>query len=307
MASFLIDDSMMRQGLNLKGCELLLFALIFSFSKKGLTMYESELSLSERLPYSREQIGKSLASLLSQGLVIRSKGKHPHRQSYDYSINTTKVQELLSARGDDFSQFDENKPDIKANENVTVSGKETSHNNITDNRVNNGDDNGRPRSPFRYVLLNNIWNTLIEEPKWKDKTTSALNVLIEMLKGQKPSVAIEMMKYSLVNGYKSIYDPKREILNKGLSSERTFYEKENDARRPRCRKMLDELGTLMPKDLQPYLPSLSGCRIYDEKASITCPDAVRKWIEENSSETFPILKRWTMGLKLFYNMTTDNK
>ena len=73
MASFLIDDSMMRQGLNLKGCELLLFALIFSFSKKGLTMYESELSLSERLPYSREQIGKSLASLLSQGLVIRSK------------------------------------------------------------------------------------------------------------------------------------------------------------------------------------------------------------------------------------------
>lgn len=108
MTSFLIDDSMMRSGLDLKGCELLLFALISSFSRKGLTMYESEQSLSEHFPYSRVQIGKVLCSLVAKGYVIRSDAKHPHRQSYDYSVNFKKVQEILASRCEEGLQQDAN-------------------------------------------------------------------------------------------------------------------------------------------------------------------------------------------------------
>ena len=307
MASFLIEDSMMRQGLNLKGCELLLFALIFSYCKKGLTMYESEQSLSERLSYSREQIGKALASLVAQGLVIRSKAKHPHRQSYDYCIDTTKVQEMLAASCEESSQPDVKKPDTREGGNFTASCEERSHNNISDNRINNGEDKGRPRSPFRYIIMNNIWNTLIEEPKWKDKTANSLRVFIDMLNAQKPPVALEMMKYTLSHEYKAIFEPNKDVLARGMSAPGAFYEKENEVRRPRCRKMLDELGALMPEELRPYLPSLSGCRIDEGGARITCPDAVMEWIETNSSDTFPILTRWTMGLRLYYHRTIGNQ
>lgn len=300
MASFLIDDTMMKQGLNLKGSELLVFAFISSFSKKGLTMYESEQSLSEHFPYSRVQIGKALCSLVAKDYVIRSDTKHPHRQSYDYSVNLTKVQEILASRCEESLQPDANKANNQMLKNVAASGEESSHNNISDKKFNNERDNKRLRSPFNYILLNTRWDMLIEEERWKGKSNNALQVPYELLSRYDPPVALEMINYSLSNQYKDIYEPKKEMIDKARNSAPSFYEKETKARIPRCRRMLEGLGKLAPEELRPYLPSFSHCIISNHRARITCPEAVRDWIESNPEITFPLLRFWTMGLNLEY-------
>ena len=300
MASFLIDDTMMKQGLNLKGSELLVFAFISSFSKKGLTMYESEQSLSEHFPYSRVQIGKALCSLVAKDYVIRSDTKHPHRQSYDYSVNLTKVQEILASRCEECLQLDANKANNQMLKNVAASGTESLHNNISDKKVNNEMDDKRPRAPFNYVVLNMRWNMLIEEERWKGKSNNALQVPYELLSRYDPPVALEMINYSLSNQYRDIYEPKKEIIDKAKNNTSSFYEKETKARIPKCRRMLEELEKLAPEELRPYLPSISHCIISDRKARISCTEAVSRWIEANSKITFPLLKSWTMGLNLEY-------
>ena len=300
MASFLIDDTMMKQGLNLKGSELLVFAFISSFSKKGLTMYESEQSMSEHFPYSRAQIGKTLCSLVAKEFIIRSEGKHPHRQSYDYSVNFTKVQEILASRCEESLQQDANKTDTQMPKNFAASGEESSHNNISDKKVNNERDNKRLRSPFNYILLNTRWDMLIEEERWKGKSNNALQVPYELLSRYDPPVALEMINYSLSNQYRDIYEPKKEMIDKARNNASSFYEKETRARIPKCRRMLEGLEKLAPEELRPYLPSVSHCIISERKARISCTEAVSRWIEANSKITFPLLKSWTMGLNLEY-------
>ena len=91
MSSFLIEDWMSGNGLKLSGNELILYALVFSFARKGKTMFESEESLAKKYKLSRKQISTILKKLRSNGLIIRSESKHSGLQSYDYIINPDKV------------------------------------------------------------------------------------------------------------------------------------------------------------------------------------------------------------------------
>lgn len=72
MSSFLIDDRMMSEGLGLKGCCLLLFAMAMSYHKVGSSLYESERAIAERTGYAREVIGRSLQALVKDGYLTRS-------------------------------------------------------------------------------------------------------------------------------------------------------------------------------------------------------------------------------------------
>ena len=56
MSSFLVEDWMSGCGLRLSGNELLLYALIFSYSRKGRTMFESEDNLAKKYKLSRKQV-----------------------------------------------------------------------------------------------------------------------------------------------------------------------------------------------------------------------------------------------------------
>ena len=87
MSSFVIEDMMMGEGLGLKGCDLLLYANIMSYSKQGKEMYESTVKLAHRFGYSREHVAKTLDYLVGQGLIIRSEHRHPGNHAYCYSIN----------------------------------------------------------------------------------------------------------------------------------------------------------------------------------------------------------------------------
>ena len=91
MSSFLVADWMSGNGLKLSGNELILYALIFSYSRKGKTMFESEDNLAKKYNLSRKQVSTILKKLRAEGLIIRSESKHPGLQSYDYTANLDKV------------------------------------------------------------------------------------------------------------------------------------------------------------------------------------------------------------------------
>ena len=91
MPGFLIEDWMMSERLGLKSNDLLLYALIHSYTRKGGTMFESETSLADRFGLSRKQVGKILKRLTEDGFIIRSGSKHSGLQSYDYTTNVDMI------------------------------------------------------------------------------------------------------------------------------------------------------------------------------------------------------------------------
>ena len=89
--SFRLSTWMCGQGLHLKGLELVLFALIWSFALRGKLMFLPEKSLAEVFGCTREQVGRSLALLHKKHLVIRSGKRRKHEKqlspTYDYTID----------------------------------------------------------------------------------------------------------------------------------------------------------------------------------------------------------------------------
>lgn len=78
---------MLHKHLGLKGCELILFAIIWSYTISGKALFASESNLAEDLGYTREHIGKTLRALRKKGLISRSSKKHSKLPTYDYIVN----------------------------------------------------------------------------------------------------------------------------------------------------------------------------------------------------------------------------
>lgn len=91
MKSFVIYDWMVGGGLELKGLQLSLYALIASYSRKGKKMYISRSSLSEFLMYSERQVGSSLQILVNEGLVVREIGANFRAYCIQESVVRAKI------------------------------------------------------------------------------------------------------------------------------------------------------------------------------------------------------------------------
>ena len=159
MSSFLVEDWMSGNGLKLSGNELILYALIFSYSRKGKTMFESEDNLAKKYNLSRKQVSTILKKLRAEGLITRSESKHPGLQSYDYTANLDKVlpfytpscEEITHLKGlvsnkvtprcEEITQQDENLIHIEMGRKVTPRCEEITHNNIVYNTKDNTIDN----------------------------------------------------------------------------------------------------------------------------------------------------------------------
>lgn len=95
MNNFKIYRWMLSGGLGLKGLPLSLFALVFSFTRSGRTMFESEESLAACFGYSREHVCVIMKELSRKGLLIKG-SKHAGLQTNDYSVDFTTVARMLS-------------------------------------------------------------------------------------------------------------------------------------------------------------------------------------------------------------------
>lgn len=71
--------------------------------------------------------------------------------------------------------------------------------------------NGKPQKknliyPFDSPEFMNIWNMLIQEPKWKKKSHRALQASLKFLSNYSQSEAIEIMESSIRNGYQGLFE-----------------------------------------------------------------------------------------------------
>lgn len=90
---------MLGEGLGLKGCELLIFAKIASFTRQGKTMFESEQSLANYTGYSKRKVISAMKSLLDQGLIVRSKQQTKYL-TYEYTVSDDVKHKYLSKGGE---------------------------------------------------------------------------------------------------------------------------------------------------------------------------------------------------------------
>lgn len=307
LGSFLIDDMMMKKGLGLSGCELLLFALIASYSRKGFPMFESAESLSHRLPYSRKQIGRALHILCSKGYIIRSIHKHRGCQSYDYKVNDEVVRQNVPSWCDKTTHHDVTKSPNSMGTNVSSGMDNMSHNNGMDNLNNNERDNELNRAPFIYFILNRKWETLVQQPKWVNKTTDQFQIAIERIKSQPPPIAMEMMNYTISHGYPDIYTPKTQIIEDGEALAGKYLEDERRLRKPQIVEMLDRLHEIAPKELKVYMPGIKHCEMLFGKLILTCPEPVSRWIDDNLEKTKPIVMGLFPGFTLHYRLLNGNE
>ena len=94
MNNFKIYRWMLSGGLGLKGLPLSLFALVYSFTRSGRTMFESAESLAACFGYSREHVCVIMKKLSRKGLLTKG-SKHDGLQTNDYSVNIAAVARML--------------------------------------------------------------------------------------------------------------------------------------------------------------------------------------------------------------------
>src|SRR5690606_20218069 len=86
----------------------------------------------------------------------------------------------------------------KQNEHDTVNVND----NVNDIIKNKGDlKKSNLVLPFKNLEFIEIWNVLIKEPKWKNKSINALNQTLEKLSKESEQDAIQMMKNTIAGNW----------------------------------------------------------------------------------------------------------
>lgn len=129
MPGLYVDDWMLGKGIGLKGCELLVFAYVYSFHRDWKSMFAGEEKIGDLICYSRKQVGVALCRLCKKGLLNRSEKKHLGQQTYAYSVCEEKVRTFVTPGCEESSQPDEKKLPTGMGRKVTSTCNETSHNN----------------------------------------------------------------------------------------------------------------------------------------------------------------------------------
>lgn len=142
---------MLNRHLGLKGCELLLFAIIWSYTVSGKTLFVSESHLAEDLGYTREHVGKALRSLRKKGLITRSAKKHSKLPTYDYEVNIDGVYSAFPPIKDFLKN--ENKDHIMMGTNISMGCDIISHNRSINTIIydTGGDEDGSPSTPDKPI------------------------------------------------------------------------------------------------------------------------------------------------------------
>lgn len=190
---FVIQDWMIT-ALHLKGCELLVYAVVFGYSQKGAGCYfGSAAALAESLGVSRQTIVSTFKSLTERGLLIKTDDYHAgvHTCAYavnlDLSNNFTGCQEIL------------------------LGSQKTLHNNKIDNKKDNNItpsiiNNTPPFAlPFEGKEFADTWELLTQQPKWRKKSRAALEMSLKKLAGYTEREAVQMMQDTIANDWQGLF------------------------------------------------------------------------------------------------------
>ena len=157
MSSFIVADWMMGKRLCLKGCELLIFAMIVSYSRKGKTLFVSEQSLAEYTGYTKRHISNALKNLRARGLIVQSRGKHSKYLTNEYTVDDEVKRKYFNVDVEYISPIAVKKLQQESGNNFTNKGEITSTNNNTKeykNKAKNKDDACSGQKKKRHVRRN---------------------------------------------------------------------------------------------------------------------------------------------------------
>ena len=137
MSDFVVYEWMLGRELDLGKCELVILGLVFSYSRKGMTMYQSEQSLADYAGVSKRTVCTAIKKLMDHGLIVRSKEKHPKYRTYEYTVSKEVRRKYFNKDSEKISPMSVKKLHLGQGKNFTDVGEKTSPNNIVHSAIDN--------------------------------------------------------------------------------------------------------------------------------------------------------------------------
>lgn len=195
-----IQDWMLRLDLDLT--ETMMYAVIYSFSQDGESTFRgSQAYLATKCKCSRAKVTRTLPKLVAMGLIEKTdrniNGIHLCEYSATDTGCITEIQGVVSQR---------------------YRGCITEIHNNKEYIINNNKDNISLSFPFSSPRFIELWDTLVSQPKWKKKTTQALQMCLDKLGRQPEEVALQMMEDSIANGWQGVFPPKGTVTTRKSNS-----------------------------------------------------------------------------------------
>lgn len=155
MSDFVVYEWMLGRELDLGKCELVILGLVFSYSRTGMTMYKSEQSLADYANVSKRTVCTAIKKLMDQGLIVRSKEKHPKFRTYEYTVSDEVMRKYFNKDGENISPISAKKFHQGQSKIFTDAGEKTS----TNKKEHSAIDNPRHKDDPSRVKRENSYGT----------------------------------------------------------------------------------------------------------------------------------------------------
>lgn len=196
--------------------------------------------LATTLGISDDKVRKSIGKLIKTGYVSRSAAKGPNGlfAGWDYIVGEAPLTDLPkignTENTDDRKNGNtentvnreigntENPQDIDIDD---ILEKELKRNkkSISKSKQIEGLD-----LPFASKSFADTWAILIQQPKWRKKSVSALQMSLKKLAAHTEAEAIEMMQNSIANDWQGVFEPDRKRTQQPRTKQDEFRYKVND-------------------------------------------------------------------------------
>jgi len=192
----------MITALHLKGCELLVYAVVYGFSQKGAGCYfGGAAALAVSLGVSRQTIISAFKSLTERGLLIKTDDYHAGVHTCAYSANLDLLKNFTGCQE------------------ILQDSQKILHNNKIDSKIDNKDNNITPSIinntspfvlPFEGKEFADTWELLTQQPKWRKKSRAALEMSLKKLATYPERIAVRMMQNTIANDWQGLFPLKAE-------------------------------------------------------------------------------------------------
>lgn len=187
----------MREDLDLKGNELLVYALIHSFSQEAQGCFFGSLDyVAKACGCTIRTAQNTLKDLVNKGLIHKREIWENGVKMCQYSI-VPQGMEKISGVWKNFPGGME-KISIGGMEKITPNNKTT----IDNKKIVKGIP--ALSLPFSSQKFIDTWNALCEEKEWKKKTRNALQLALNKLAKYHEDFAIELIEKTIAGGWKGV-------------------------------------------------------------------------------------------------------
>ena len=192
-------EGWMREELDLKGNELLVYALIHGFSQEEQGCFFGSLDYISRMcGCGRNTTIRTLKSLVEQGLL--------HKKEYiENNVKECRYTAILggSAKMAPVPKWDGGSPKMGLGGSPKM-GPNNKTPNEDKSKTKNKNTPAPLILPFSSQKFIDTWNALCEEKEWKKKTRNALQLALNKLGRYHEDFAVELIEKTIAGGWKGV-------------------------------------------------------------------------------------------------------